>query len=269
MPERAPRANTRARPCDGRMNGPGEHAGSPVRRNAVVYDPAKHRRRSIRLRGYDYSRAGAYFVTICTQNLLCLFGEIVNGEMVPNDAGSNVERWYGELEDKFPDIRCDEFVCMPNHVHFVVVNTGAGSLVRPDGERHPVRADSQRPANETTVRADPGVRPGPSSARPDGLPAASSLSTVVQWFKTMTTNAYIRGVKQSGWRPFPGKLWHRNYWEHVVRDESEWNRIREYIRNNPVQWENDRFYEGKGGWHSTSQGVREPAASYVLEDWMV
>ena len=261
----------------------------------MVYDPAKHRRRSIRLRGYDYSRAGAYFVTICTQNLLCLFGEIVNGEMVPNDAGSNVERWYGELEDKFPDIRCDEFVCMPNHVHFVVVNTGAGSLVRPDGERHPARADSQRPANETTVRADPqrpanettaradsqrpanettvradlGVRPGPSSARPDGLPAASSLSTVVQWFKTMTTNAYIRGVKQSGWRPFPGKLWHRNYWEHVVRDESEWNRIREYIRNNPVQWENDRFYEGKGGWHSTSQGVREPAASYVLEDWMV
>jgi REP element-mobilizing transposase RayT len=67
----------------------------------------------------------------------------------------------------------------------------------------------------------------------------------VQWFKIMTTNDYIRGVRQSGWPAFPGKLWQRNYWEHVVRDETDWNDIREYIQNNPARWEMDKLFVGQ------------------------
>jgi hypothetical protein len=74
---------------------------------------------------------------------------------------------------------------------------------------------------------------------PSGEHAGSPLRRVVQWFKTMTTNEYIRGVKQHGWPPFPGKLWQRNYWDHIIRNESDLNRIREYIRNNSITWELD------------------------------
>ena len=62
---------------------------------------------------------------------------------------------------------------------------------------------------------------------------------MVQWFKTMTTNEYIRGVKEKGWPPFPKKLWQRSYWERVIRDELELTLVRECIQNNPTQWELD------------------------------
>ncbi|KFI20472.1 hypothetical protein IB75_02855, partial [Nitrosococcus oceani C-27] len=99
----------------------------------MTYNPEIHHRRSIRLQGYDYDQAGAYFVTVCTQNRACLFGNIVAGEMQLNDAGLTILRWYAELPNKFPAIACDEFICMPNHVHFIVVNAvGADLCVRPD-----------------------------------------------------------------------------------------------------------------------------------------
>ena len=172
----------------------------------MKYDPDIHHRRSIRLKGYGYSQAGAYFVTICAQNRECLFGEILDGEMALNDAERMVEKWYRELENKFADIVCDQCAIMPNHIHFVI-QTGVGADLR--------------------VCPDTGEHIG------------SPLHTVIQWFKTMTTNEYIRGVKQNGWSTFPGKLWQRNYYEHIVRDENELNRIREYIVNNPMQWEMD------------------------------
>ena len=184
----------------------------------MKYNPDIHHRRSIRLQGYDYSLPGAYFVTICTQNRECLFGDIRNGEMALNDAGNMVTRWYHELENKFPDIQHDAFICMPNHVHFIVVNMG------------PV-----------TVGADQRVCPNKMGEHAGkGEHAGSPLHRVVQWFKTMTTNEYICGVKQNGWPPFPGKLWQRNYYEHVIRDEDELNKVREYIVGNPSNWESDQ-----------------------------
>ena len=90
----------------------------------MPYNPKIHRRRSIRLPNYDYSRSGAYFVTICVQGRSCLFGHVMDGEMRLNDAGVMLNRWYNELMRKFDDIACDAWVCMPNHVHFIVINTG-------------------------------------------------------------------------------------------------------------------------------------------------
>jgi REP element-mobilizing transposase RayT len=184
----------------------------------MIDDKDKHRRRAIRLRGYDYAQAGAYFVTIVTQDRACLFGEVVNGEMQLNDAGRMIEQWWFELNRKFSQVETDEFVVMPNHFHGTVVIAG-----------DPVGAD---------------LRVGPDSEGAhvdgEGTHAGVPLPTIVQWFKTMTTNSYIRGVKMLGWTPFAGRLWQRNYYEHVVRGEKEMNSIREYIANNPLQWELDR-----------------------------
>ncbi|MCL7422097.1 MAG: hypothetical protein M8364_14450 [Methylobacter sp.] len=235
----------------------------------MAFDSAIHHRRSIRLQGYDYSRAGAYFITLCTQDRECLFGEIADGVMALNEAGRMMEHWYLELQNKYPDMQCDAFVCMPNHLHFVVVNTGEPLA---DGERV-VGADlrvrpgsgARRVTGEPLAKGEPfgrgehtgsplRVRPGSGARRVTGEPLAkgepfgkgehtgSPLPAVVQWFKTMTTNAYIRGVKHNGWTPFAGKLWQRNYWERVIRNEQELNLIREYIHNNPAQWESDRLY---------------------------
>ncbi|MGI6638719.1 MAG: transposase [Desulfobulbus sp.] len=184
----------------------------------MKYDSRIHHRRSIRLRGYDYSQAGAYFVTVCTRNRECLFGEIINGEMQLNDAGRMVRHWYRGLERKFSDIECDTFVCMPNHVHFIVVNVGADLRVRPDIDA----------GNQQVEHIEQGEHIG------------SPLQRVVQWFKTMSTNEYIRCVKQCGWPPFPGKLWQRNYYEHIIRNDENLNHIRQYIIDNPVKWNVDR-----------------------------
>ena len=79
-------------------------------------------RRSLRLQGYDYSRSGGYFVSICTKDRKCLFGDIENQEMALNDAGRMVDKWYAELENKFKDIRCDKYIIMPNHFHAIIQN---------------------------------------------------------------------------------------------------------------------------------------------------
>ena len=80
-----------------------------------------------------------------------------------------------------------------------------------------------------------------SPKRADTRPAPTQgLRNIVGAFKSITTNEYIRGVKQHGWTPFPGKIWQRNYYEHIVRNEKELIRIRAYIRNNPAQWDTDK-----------------------------
>ncbi len=96
------------------------------------YHPNIHHRRSIRLKGYDYSQAGLYFITICCQDRMGRFGDVVNGEMILNDAGHMVEKWYDELENKCTDIRCHEMIVMPNHFHCILENVGADLRVCPD-----------------------------------------------------------------------------------------------------------------------------------------
>jgi len=174
------------------------------------YDPDRHHRRSIRLKGFDYSQSGAYFVTICTQNRACLFGEIVEGEMRLNEAGRMVHAAWEELSIHYPGVECDGFVVMPNHIHGIVVLVGAGPRACPD------------------------------HGQPQGVAPTLSLVDVVHRFKTLTTKRYADRVKQFGWPPFPGRLWQRNYYEHIIRDEESLNRIRRYILDNPARWAFDR-----------------------------
>ena len=84
------------------------------------YNPEKHHRRSIRLRDYDYSQAGVYFITLCTQNRKCLFGEISDGQMVLNDAGRVADKCWCDIPVHFPRVELDEWVIMPNHVHGIL-----------------------------------------------------------------------------------------------------------------------------------------------------
>jgi putative transposase len=187
----------------------------------IETEPTLHRRRSRRLKGYDYSQAGAYFITICTHNHECMFGHISDGEMVLNDAGRMIEKWFQKLPTKFDGIVSDEYVVMPNHIHFVIENIGS-------------------------VGADPCVCPRNNDVNADdfgnrrtGEHAGSPLQKIVQWFKTMTTNEYIRNIKENKRQSTNGKLWQRNYYEHVIRNESDQNRIRQYILDNPARWADD------------------------------
>ena len=370
------------------------------------YEPGWHHRRSIRLRGYDYAQAGAYFITICTQNRECLFGEVVDGEMRWNDAGRMVAAEWAALVNRFPNIELDAFVVMPNHVHGIIVIRGPGATARvratpvvaPAGAAMdatrvgatlvvapdeygatPVVAPDEYGATPVVapdeygtttpgatpdamrVRATPVVAPAgaaidgaaPDGAAPDGAAmdatrvgatlvvapneygatpvvapnehgattpgatpdavrvratpvvapnehgattpgatpdavrvratlvvapngattngattrvaptdgattggavpvgatagVAPTVGDIVGAFKSITTVGYIRGVKQFGWPPFAGRLWQRNYYEHIIRDEREWHRIRRYIAANPTRWPRDRENPRRAG----------------------
>ncbi len=187
----------------------------------MAYDPQKHNRRSIRLRGYDYSLPGKYFVTICVQQRRCLFGEIINGEMNLNDAGRMVEKWWQELARKFPLVDLDEHITMPNHFHGII------EIVDRRKREKDLFYEGKTKDHIEQVMAE--------------LPEKSApLPQIVQWFKTMTTNEYIRGVKQLDWPRFEGKLWQRNYYEHIIFSFRSLQNIRQYIRANPVMWWFDR-----------------------------
>ena len=150
-----------------------------------------HHRRSIRLQGYDYSQSGMYFVTVCTQNRECFFGEIINGQIVLKDPGRMVESVWGELPGRFNHIQLGQFVVMPNHIHGIFVLHRRGEpCVRPD-------TSGEHGSGEQ--------RPGEHKVRPYGtLP--DTVGRIVQAFKSITTHEYTIGVRQHGWPPFPGKL---------------------------------------------------------------
>jgi putative transposase len=156
----------------------------------------------MRLPSYDYSQEGAYFVTVCIKGRKCLLGKIEQGILHLNDAGKMVESWWAKVASKFPSTQIDSFhVVMPNHFHGIIIKT-----------------------DET----------------PGGGHTGSPLQKIVQWFKTMSTNEYIHGVKEYDWPPFKGNLWQRSFYEHVIRNDESLNRIREYIATNPQRWDLDR-----------------------------
>lgn len=164
-------------------------------------------RKSIRLKNYDYSSNGYYFVTICTQKREKLFGEIVGATLCgrPNNPDKIITKWLLELENKFKGIKIDEYVVMPNHIHFIIKRTGGHTGSTGDHTGSPLR-------------------------------------DIVGWFKTMTTNEYIVGVKCGKFIPFKGRLWQRNYYEHIIRNYDDYISIAEYIQNNPLKWEEDKLY---------------------------
>lgn len=208
----------------------------------MKYNPKIHKRKSIRLKGYDYSQEGLYFVTIVCQNRSQMFGEIKDGEMKLNDAGKMIEKWYYELENKFPDIKCAEMIVMPNHFHCIIENVGyvvgADLCVSPNTDKSGSNDFSVFDNKNKTNISNGNISNIPISDIL-GEHIGSPLHRVVQWFKTMSTNEYIRNVKSNNWKRFDGKLWQRNYWEHIIRNDGSFERISKYIKSNPQNWKND------------------------------
>ena len=165
-------------------------------------------------------------MTICTRHCEPLFGDIVEGAMQQNDAGRVVADVWMTLPQRFPNVTIDEFTVMPNHLH--------GILVFPDCNNDYRRGESCiRP-----FQHDGCHNQGDLKDRPYGT-LDGSVGRIVQAFKSLTTNTYIQGVKNKNWPPFPGKLWQRNYYERIIRDEDELHNARQYIRENPLKWETD------------------------------
>lgn len=212
-------------------------------------------RKNIRLLGYDYSGTGLYFLTIVVQNRLHLFGRIRNREMVLNDAGRMIAKWYREIENKYPDKRCREMVVMPNHFHCIIenleMNTGGVEsmdvqITDTETGIH-VRPMFGQIDGETDAHVGVPLRGRPETNEKYGIhnqKYGATVGDVMDWFKTMTTNEYIRGVKNNGWKRYDGKLWQRNYYDHIIRDSKENILISSYIIENPAKWCNDKFYEG-------------------------
>ena len=196
-------------------------------------------RQTIRLPNYDYSRAGYYFITICTQHRRHYFGEILGATLcgrpnTPNHPHIMIEYWLLELENKFKDVKISEYVVMPNHVHFIVEKTGdhdTGDHNTGDHDTGDHDMGDHDTGDHDTGDHDTGDHD--AGDHDTGDHAGSPLRDIVGWFKTMTTNDYIRGVKQGLYEPFEKRLWQRNYYEHIIRDEQDYINNAEYIRNNP------------------------------------
>ncbi len=189
----------------------------------------KYHRKSIRLKGYDYSQSGLYFITINTYKDQYLFGMIENGKMILNDIGEMIEKSFPKIEKKY-NIKCDDYVIMPNHVHFIVEILGKER----EGKG---REDLARTmdANGKIVEA------GFSCLDYDDIPRLDSddipkinLGNIIGYFKYMTTKNYNNIIERNSYDYL--KIWHRNYYEHIIRNEKEYKRIANYIKNNPKNW---------------------------------
>ena len=156
---------------------------------------------SCRLKGWDYTKPGKYFVTICTHNRLCLFGRIENDDVFLNECGNVTKGCLTAISDHYPDVTLDQFIIMPNHIHFIVNITA----------HHNVRENNHSPLPSGTSR---------------------TIGSIVRGFKIGVTKWCH---KNTGIH----RVWQRNYYEHIIRNETELNDIRQYIMDNPANWESD------------------------------
>lgn len=167
------------------------------------FDPQKHHRRSIRLKEYDYAQPGGYFVTIVTYQRDLLFGEIVDDEMALNDFGKIANECWREIPEHFPNVELGAYVVMPNHVHGIITITdGRGTIYRA-----PTQEQFQKPVT-------------------------GSLPTIIRTYKSAVTRLIGREHNATG-------IWQRNYYEHIIRNHEDWDRIHRYIEANPSLWAED------------------------------
>ena len=220
-------------------------------------DPDQHHRHAMRLKGYDYAQAGAYFVTVCTYDRACLLGDIVDGTMRLNDAGQVVQEGWTAIARQYSDIAIDAFVVMPNHIHGIIMiadpgTTGpTGATTTPVGA--PFIASNPGSVPHPTPHSGPPDRPGPGDTVtiPVGTPFMASnpvshSNTTGAMNRAPTVGKIVRAYKarvtvainqRRGTWGVP--VWQRNFYDHIIRDDEALDRIRQYIVDNPPQWAHD------------------------------
>lgn len=208
----------------------------------TTYNPAIHHRRSIRLKGYDYAQEGLYFITICCKDRLHLFGEIKNGKMILNEFGEKAEECWKEIPNHFPNVALHEYVIMPNHVHGIIeikfnskkieknlpIESNLNDISKPVGANDflkPVGANNHSPLR---VLKNSNQRDLPHSP-------SKTIGSIIRGYKIGVTK-WIR--QNSSIR----EIWQRNYYDHIIQNESSLLRISNYIQNNPKNWKEDKFY---------------------------
>ena len=249
----------------------GDCKGCPCRtktmNNKPKYNPNIHHRRSIRLKGYDYSQAGLYFITICCNKRKCRFGKIENDEMILNEYGTIAYNEWVKLSERFTNFELDVFQIMPNHMHgIILLNEFVGAGFTPaqnNNDEHIARAGvtpTQNNNDEHNVRAgftptqnnddEHNVRAGftptqnanvATTVNEKGQPqGAPTIGDIVGAYKSLTANNCLEIYKSK--HEMMGKLWQRNYHEHIIRNQQSYHTISNYIINNPAKWAKDKFY---------------------------
>ena len=199
----------------------------------MKFDPRIHHRRSIRLPGYDYSQPGAYFMTIVTQGRAALFGDVCNGAMQLSQMGQIAGKWWRLIPDHFPNVELGAFVVMPNHVHGIVIlreYLGRGEVSTPPVSTPPVstpviptpQGDETSPLRGRTIGDETSPIRGPT------------LGQVVAYYKYQTAQQINMMSGSPG-----GRVWQRNYYEHIIRTDEEYQRIHLYIESNIDNWATD------------------------------
>jgi REP element-mobilizing transposase RayT len=171
----------------------------------MTYNPLIHNRKSIRLKEYDYSQTGEYFITICTYNRKNIFGDIIHEEMQLSQMGTIVQRYWKDIPDHFQNVELDDYIIMPNHIHGIII------LNNPVGAIH----ESPLPMNQLQRRK-------------------MTLSKIIGRFKMITAKEINILYNTVG-----SHVWQRNYYEHIIHNDKELNNIRDYITDNPLKWHLD------------------------------
>lgn len=199
----------------------------------MEYDPKIHHRKSFRLKGYDYSLNGAYFITICVQDMKCVFGKIIDGKMVFNELGKIAEEYWkkiGELHD-FVDLSA--FVIMPNHVHgIIVINHDDGDVGASHRHAQDMVSHSSNAYSYNSNRVSPWETP--TRIRTIQLPK-KGIPSLMNHYK----GAVKKWANKNHHEYFS---WQRNYHEHIIRNEQSFEKIHDYIVHNPKSWHQDCFF---------------------------
>jgi REP element-mobilizing transposase RayT len=212
------------------------------------YNPNIHHRRSIRLRNYDYSQEGFYYITMCVDNREGLFGNIYNKEMILNKFGEIVHNEWLKTAELRKNIQLHEFVVMPNHFHAILEIMykieslqNVGAYCNTPLQQHdytPLQQHDYTPLqqHDYTPLQQHDYTPLQQMGTPFRSPS-QTVGAIVRGFKTTTT------IQINKIRNMPHeKFWQRNYYETIIRRQDDYARITKYIANNPLNWENDRFY---------------------------
>ena len=195
----------------------------------MIYNPKFHHRRSIRLKGHDYSNSGIYFLTLCIQNRACLFGNIVNGLMLLNDFGQIAySEWINTTKIR-PNVELGEFVVMPNHLHGIIMLHGRGELHSPAINNVNEKSGNVTGKSDESLINDEGECNSPLRG------PSQTIGAIVRGYKSSVT-------RQLNLLNLGTVVWQRNYYERIIRNEQSYQTIMEYIKDNPAKWNDDKFF---------------------------